>query len=360
MQIPGVVSRRKLNFAIHNEEASRWANAPRYSLWPSQFRSILRPCIGGHHLRPLRSIAHDTLEKDQKFESGIPRRRHSARSPFLNRNRQENWRNTRINNRYSDNSRTQREFNRFEGQGVGDNRRFDSRRRSGQSDHRFNNQSGRQGGSRNGAFRCQNGQNRIIREQRENPELGHIYRYLENPDNGSVNTTAPTPHPDPKDIDFYWYSAQAIATALFENYISRYGSPISLISDNGPQFISNVFEHVSHRLNIKHIKTVTYRLQANLTERVNRTLVQMIACFVEESHDNWGRFLPAFSFALRTAVNEITGKIPAELFLGRKIITPFRTLINVTDGAEYVGGNIEKLFDEARQNMRKQHKTWEK
>ncbi|GFV46874.1 uncharacterized protein TNCV_2092261 [Trichonephila clavipes] len=30
------------------------------------------------------------------------------------------------------------------------------------------------------------------------------------------------------------------------------------------------------------------------------------------------------------------------------------------EGAEYVGGNIENLFDEARQNMRKQHKTWEK
>ncbi|GFS55054.1 uncharacterized protein TNCV_2441371 [Trichonephila clavipes] len=35
-------------------------------------------------------------------------------------------------------------------------------------------------------------------------------------------------------------------------------------------------------------------------------------------------------------------------------------LINVTEGAEYVGGNIEKLFDEARQNMRKPHKAWEK
>ncbi|GFT96658.1 hypothetical protein TNCV_5022891 [Trichonephila clavipes] len=27
----------------------------------------------------------------------------------------------------------------------------------------------------------------LIREQREDPELGHIYRYLENPDDGSVN-----------------------------------------------------------------------------------------------------------------------------------------------------------------------------
>ncbi|GFX10603.1 uncharacterized protein TNCV_4620441 [Trichonephila clavipes] len=81
----------------------------------------------------------------------------SASNRFPNRNRQENWRETRGNNRYSDNSRPQREFNRFGGQGVGDNRRFDSRRRSGQSDHRFHNQGGRQGGSRNGVFRGQNG-----------------------------------------------------------------------------------------------------------------------------------------------------------------------------------------------------------
>ncbi|GFW16320.1 uncharacterized protein TNCV_4264851 [Trichonephila clavipes] len=66
----------------------------------------------------------------------------SASNRFPNRNRQENWRETRVNNRYSDNSRSQRKFNRFEGQGVGDNRRFYSRRRSGQSDHRFHNQGG--------------------------------------------------------------------------------------------------------------------------------------------------------------------------------------------------------------------------
>ncbi|GFS82294.1 uncharacterized protein TNCV_3340261 [Trichonephila clavipes] len=86
----------------------------------------------------------------------------------------------------------------------------------------------------------------------------------------------------------------------------------------------------------------------------------MIAGFVEENHENWDRFLHEFAFALRTAVNETTGKTPAELFLGRKIITPFSKLINVTEGAEYVKRNIEKLFIEARQNMRKQHKTWEK
>ncbi|GFV48738.1 uncharacterized protein TNCV_625251 [Trichonephila clavipes] len=63
---------------------------------------------------------------------------------FPNRNRQENWRETRGNNRYADNSRPRREFNRFESQGVADNQRFDGRRRGGQSDHQFHNQGGRQ------------------------------------------------------------------------------------------------------------------------------------------------------------------------------------------------------------------------
>ncbi|GFT82438.1 uncharacterized protein TNCV_4686871 [Trichonephila clavipes] len=86
----------------------------------------------------------------------------SENNRFPNRNQQENWRKTRGNNRYSDNGRPQREFNRFEGQGVADNRRFDGRRRGGQSDHGFHNQGGRQGGSRNGAFKGQNDQNRYL------------------------------------------------------------------------------------------------------------------------------------------------------------------------------------------------------
>ncbi|GFX87401.1 uncharacterized protein TNCV_3369701 [Trichonephila clavipes] len=81
---------------------------------------------------------------------------------FPNRNRQENWRETRGNNKYADNSRPRREFNRFESQGVVDNQRLDGRRRGGQSDNRFHNQDGRQGGSRNSTFRRQNDRNRYL------------------------------------------------------------------------------------------------------------------------------------------------------------------------------------------------------
>ncbi|GFW62168.1 retrovirus-related Pol polyprotein from transposon 297 [Trichonephila clavipes] len=94
---------------------------------------------------------------------------------------QENWRDTRVNNGYSDNSRPQRESNRFGGQGVGDNQRFDSRRQSGQSDHRSNNQGGRQGGSRNGAFKDQPGLAHVLYNEidtgDQRPVVSRPYRY---------------------------------------------------------------------------------------------------------------------------------------------------------------------------------------
>ncbi|GFU78530.1 retrovirus-related Pol polyprotein from transposon 17.6 [Trichonephila clavipes] len=154
-------------------------------------------------------------------------------------------------------------------------------------------------------------------EQKTDPELGHIYRYLENPEDSSVNAAI---------------------------------SPIKLIRDNGPQFISDIFENLSERLGIRHVKTVVYRPQANRIERVNRDLVQMIANYVNEQHDTWDQFVREFAYAIRTAVNETTGKTPAELFLGRKLITPFQKLVMVSDGTEFSVGDIERLFEEARRN----------
>ncbi|GFV47746.1 uncharacterized protein TNCV_2653091 [Trichonephila clavipes] len=100
--------------------------------------------------------------------------------------------------------------------------------------------------------------------------------------------------------------------------------------------------------------------QANRTERVNRDLVQMIANYVNEQHDTWDQFLREFAYAIRTAVNETTGKTPAELFLGRKLITPFQKLVMVSDGTEFAVGDIERLFEKARRNTETKHENWKK
>ncbi|GFX68427.1 uncharacterized protein TNCV_3998591 [Trichonephila clavipes] len=111
---------------------------------------------------------------------------------------------------------------------------------------------------------------------------------------------------------------------------------------------------------MRHVETVVYRPQANRTVRVNHDLVQMIANYMNDQHDTWDQFLREFAYAIRTAVNETTGKTPAELFLGRKLITPFQKLVMVSDGTEFAVGDIETLFEEARRYTKAKHEKWEK
>ncbi|GFX76107.1 uncharacterized protein TNCV_1834821 [Trichonephila clavipes] len=81
---------------------------------------------------------------------------------------------------------------------------------------------------------------------------------------------------------------------------------------------------------------------------------------VNDQHDTKDQFLLEFVYAFRTAWNETTGRTPAELFLGRKLITPFQKLVMVSDRTEFAVGDIEKLFDEARQNIKAKHEKWAK
>ncbi|GFX10140.1 uncharacterized protein TNCV_1865381 [Trichonephila clavipes] len=78
----------------------------------------------------------------------------------------------------------------------------------------------------------------------------------------------------------------------------------------------------------------------------------MIANYVSDQHDTWDQFIREFDYAIRTSMNETTGKTSAELFLGRKLITLFQKLVMVSDGTEFAVGDIERLFDEVRRNTK--------
>ncbi|GFV20866.1 uncharacterized protein TNCV_553021 [Trichonephila clavipes] len=100
--------------------------------------------------------------------------------------------------------------------------------------------------------------------------------------------------------------------------------------------------------------------QTNRNERINRDLVQMIANYINDQHDIWDQFLREFACAIPTAVNETTGKTPTEIFLRKKLITPFQKLVMVSDGTEFAVGDIERLFKEARKNTKAKHEKWAK
>ena len=124
-----------------------------------------------------------------------------------------------------------------------------------------------------------------------------------------------------------------IANVLSNEIFARYGLPRYIVSDNGPQFVSNIFEDFCKTLHIGQNLTANYHPQSNMTERVNRTLKPLIAIYAQQQPHAWDKEIQKLAFAIRTAINETTGETPAFMMFGRNPRSP----LDVITGQEIEG-----------------------
>ncbi len=106
---------------------------------------------------------------------------------------------------------------------------------------------------------------------------------------------------------------QKIVKILREGIFTRWGVPKFLVSDRGPQFTSSLLGDLCMTWGCVQRLTTSHHPQANLTERINRTVKTMIAAYVGQQHQTWDQWLPEFRYAINTAQQESTGKTPAEI-----------------------------------------------
>jgi hypothetical protein len=101
----------------------------------------------------------------------------------------------------------------------------------------------------------------------------------------------------------------------------RWGVCKTIVADNGTQFTSGYFHEWCQARSIQPFHISAYHAQANMTERYNRTVKEMIVAFIERCKD-WDRNLVEIASAMNSAVNEATKFSPAYLALGRELRTP--------------------------------------
>ncbi|ODN04354.1 Transposon Tf2-6 polyprotein [Orchesella cincta] len=102
----------------------------------------------------------------------------------------------------------------------------------------------------------------------------------------------------------------------------RWGYPKTILSDNGPQFVSKMYDSWCKSFGIKPFRISPYNPQANPTERANQTVKTMIRAFMEKNND-WDRYISEIAFAHNSSVCTSTGFTPAYMCTGRNLRTPF-------------------------------------
>lgn len=87
--------------------------------------------------------------------------------------------------------------------------------------------------------------------------------------------------------------AKTVADALIVHFISKFGLPGSLHSDQGRNFESKLFADVCKILGISKTRTTPYRPQSDgMVERFNRTLEDQLSKYVEDHQRDWDKHVP--------------------------------------------------------------------
>ncbi|GBO17450.1 Transposon Ty3-I Gag-Pol polyprotein [Araneus ventricosus] len=117
--------------------------------------------------------------------------------------------------------------------------------------------------------------------------------------------------------------ASTVAEELVRSWISGYGVPMILHSDQGTNFNSALFTELCKLLGILKTRTTALHPESDgMVERFNRTILNHLSLFVSRNQTDWDTHLPLFLLAYRSAEHEVTGLTPAEMLFGRTLRLP--------------------------------------
>ena len=156
--------------------------------------------------------------------------------------------------------------------------------------------------------------------------------------------------------------AETVADLFIEHFVSVFGVPLSLHTDQGTNFCSNIILDVCRILGIHKTRTCPFRPQSDgLVERANRTIADMLSAYVSDRQNDWDEYLSLVLLAYRSAKQESTGVSPCEMVFGRNVHLPVDLVLGhpvpvqkeeQTSFAHNLYDVIENIHDLARSKLK--------
>jgi transposase InsO family protein len=145
-----------------------------------------------------------------------------------------------------------------------------------------------------------------------------------------------------------------LTAELFQQHVfARFGLPTVIVSDRDRKFISAFWRALFKGLGSKLAYSSAYHPQTDgQTERVNRTMEQVLRAHCMQAGGQWDKHLPLVEFVLNSAVHVSTRLSPFKLMYGYEPVVPATLGTNTTP---QVGPAQDMLAEMAAQLRQAQH-----
>eukprot|EP00042_Codosiga_hollandica_P056722 m.825160 g.825160 ORF g.825160 m.825160 type:complete len:741 (-) comp59408_c0_seq46:1335-3557(-) len=145
--------------------------------------------------------------------------------------------------------------------------------------------------------------------------------------------------------------AETVVQALLDHWISIFGAPKRLLSDNGKCFTAGVVADILTLFEAKKIFTTSYHPQGDaVVERMNGTLQAMLSKVTNDNKDDWDLHLSSMCLAHNSSFVAAIETTPFEAMLGRQVPTLIDHLLKPAEGK-----SPSEFAEELRKNMSDTH-----
>ena len=156
-------------------------------------------------------------------------------------------------------------------------------------------------------------------------------------------------------------TAPEVAKIFFKHVFCHHGLPKVIVSDRDAKFTSHFWRTLFKQLGTKLSMSTAFHPQTDgQTERMNRTMEEMLRAYVSYNQDNWDEYLPAVEFAYNNSKQLSTGHTPFELDCDQHPLTSAslinqRTLVPADDNfLEHWDNMISIAKDSLREAQERQ------
>lgn len=141
-------------------------------------------------------------------------------------------------------------------------------------------------------------------------------------------------------------TAETVASVLIDGFISRFGCPVELHTDQGKNMDGVLIRQLCSILQIKKTRTTPYHPSSNgQVERYNSLLLQIIRCFLKRQQNKWDKHLQLLVGAIRATPNRQTGFSANFLMFGREVLQPIDLSFGLMTVNQQEKGTLEYIQD---------------